>query len=361
MKKFIALAVAVVMALSLVACGGAASTSASTAASDSTAASADVSDKTIKVGMVTDVGGVNDRSFNQGAWEGLQALHEEFPNIEVSYLESKTDADYSANLETFIDEEYDLILSIGFMLADATREAAEANPEQLFAIVDDTSMADLPNVASLTFAQDEAAYLVGLVAGMTTESNKVGYVQGMVSESMNMFGCGFVAGVKAANPDAEVLQFNANSFGDASLGSTAATDMVTKGADVIFHAAGGTGNGVIEACKTNGVKAIGVDQDQAVVLNDSETIITSAMKRVDVSVQDIAKAVAEDKFEAGVHMYSLENAGVDLAPTRNQLSEEVLQAVEDAKAAILAGEIEVPENSDMMKELLGEDFFTLDD
>lgn len=360
MKKFIALAVALVMALSLVACGGAASTPASSSAA-AESESAPAADKTIKVGMVTDVGGVNDRSFNQGAWEGLQALHEEYPNIEVSYLESKTDADYSANLETFIDEEYDLILSIGFMLADATREAAEANPDQLFAIVDDASMADLPNVASLTFAQDEASYLVGLVAGMTTESNKVGYVQGMVSESMNMFGCGFVAGVKAANPDAEVLQFNANAFGDASLGSTAATDMITKGADVIFHAAGGTGNGVIEACKTNGIKAIGVDQDQAVVLDDPETIITSAMKRVDVAAQDISKAVAAGKFEAGVHMYSLENGGVDLAPTRDQLSEEVLKAVEDAKADILSGKIEVPENSEMMKELLGEDFFTLDD
>ena len=343
MKKITALALTLVMVLSLVACGGAASSTPATSASTGSEANAPAEGKSIKVGMVTDVGGVNDRSFNQGAWEGLQALHEEYPNIEVKYLESKTDADYKVNLETFMDEEYDLIISIGFMLADATREAAEANPDQLFAIVDDTSMADLPNVASLSFAQDEAAYLVGLVAGMTTQSGKVGYVQGMVSDSMNMFGCGFIGGVLAANPEAEVLQYNANAFDKAELGSTAATDMITKGADVIFHAAGGTGNGVIEACKTNGIKAIGVDQDQAVVLDDKETIITSAMKRVDVAVQDISKAVAADKFEAGVHMYSLQNGGVDLAPTRDQLSEEVLVAVEAAKADIIAGKITVPE------------------
>ena len=341
MKKFIALALALVMALSLVACGGAAAPAESTPASapaDSAAAPAE----SFKVGMVTDVGGVNDKSFNQGAWEGLQALNAENPAIEVAYLESKTDADYAANLETFVDEGYDLIVSVGFMLAEATKASAEANPEQMYAIVDDASI-DLPNVACLMFAQDEASYLVGLVAGMATESGKVGYVQGMVSESMNMFGCGFIGGVLAANPEAEVLQFNANTFGDATVGATAATDMATKGADVIFHAAGGTGNGVIEACETNGVKAIGVDKDQAVELGKPETIITSAMKRVDVSVRDIVASAMEGKFTAGIHMYDLTNGGVDIAPTRDQLTEEMLTAVEDAKAKIIAGEIVVPE------------------
>ena len=362
MKKILALALAAVMALSLVACGGAAAPAESTpaeSAAASTPAESVPTDKTIKVGMVTDVGGVNDKSFNQGAWEGLQALHEEMPNVEVAYLESATDADYSANLETFIDEEYDLIVSVGFMLADATKAAAEANPEQMFAIVDDASI-DLPNVACLMFAQDEASYLVGLVAGKTTETNKVGYVQGMVSESMNQFGCGFIAGVKAANPDAEVLQFNANAFGDATVGSTAATDMITKGADVIFHAAGGTGNGVIEACKTNGIKAIGVDKDQAVELGDPETIITSAMKRVDIAVQDIVKATLNGEFAAGIHMYDLANGGVDIAPTRDQLSPEILEDVESAKVDIVAGSIIVPETPEELAELFGgEQLFTL--
>ena len=356
MKKLISIVLVAAMALSMVACGGASSAPASTGASSeaaSTAASGEAtSGKEISVGMITDVGGVNDRSFNQTSWEGLQALAEQNPNISVSYLESKTDADYGANIETYLSEGTDLIICVGYMLAEATKAAAEANPDQLFAIIDDSSI-DLPNVACLMFSQAEASYLVGIVAGLATESNTVGYVQGMVSDSMNQFGCGFIAGVKSVNPEATVLQFNANSFGDPTGGNTAATDMITKGADVVFHAAGATGNGVIEACKANGVYAIGVDTDQAPLA--PETVITSAMKRVDIAAQDISLAVANGTFTPGVHLYSLENGGVDLFPTRDLLTEEMLTAVEDAKAKIIAGEVTVPSTPDE----LGDGLFTL--
>ena len=232
MKKIIALILALVMALSLVACGSTGSSSSVAGNSQSNAGSEAGSEggealESIKVGMVTDTGGVNDKSFNQTSWEGLQALAAEYPNIEVNYLESKTDADYQSNIETFMDEGYDLIICVGYMLADATREAAEANPDQKFAIIDDATI-DLPNVACLMFSQAEASYLVGIVAGMMTETDTVGYVQGMVSDSMNQFGCGFIAGVKAANENATVLQYNANSFGDPAAGGTAAKDMITK-------------------------------------------------------------------------------------------------------------------------------------
>lgn len=358
MKKLISIVLAAAMAMSMVACGGASSTSTSTSTgassgAASTAASGEAtSDKEISVGMITDVGGVNDRSFNQTSWEGLQTLAEENPNIKVSYLESKTDADYSANIETYLSEGTDLIICVGYMLAEATKAAAEANPDQLFAIIDDASI-DLPNVACLMFSQAEASYLVGIVAGLATETNTVGYVQGMFSDSMNQFGCGFIAGVKSVNPEATVLQFNANNFGDPTGGNTAATDMITKGADVVFHAAGATGNGVIEACKANGVYAIGVDTDQAPLA--PETVITSAMKRVDIAAQDISLAVANGTFTPGVHLYSLENGGVDLSPTRDLLTDEMLTAVEDAKAKIIAGEVQVPSTP----EELGGDLFTL--
>ena len=296
--------------------------------------------ESIKVGMVTDVGGVNDQSFNQTSWEGLQALTAEDPSIEVQYLESKTDADYQTNINTFIDEGYDLIICVGYMLADATRQAALDNPDQLFAIIDDSSNADLPNVACLMFAQEQASYLVGLVAGSVTQSKTVGYVQGMVSDQMNLFGIGFITGVKEACPDATVLQYNANNFGDIAGGNTAAKDMITKGADVIYHAAGGTGMGVINACDEAGIWAIGVDTDQSPLAPDH--VITSAMKRVDVASQDISKAVKAEAFEAGIHMYDLSNGGVDLAPTRTHIPEDVLKFVEDAKAAIIAGEKSVP-------------------
>ena len=326
MKKFLALVLALCMVLSLCACG----------AKEEAPAAAPA--EKVKVGMVTDVGGVNDKSFNQTSWEGLQGLDPEV--FEVAYLESKTDADYQTNINTFIDEEYDLIICVGYMLAGATMEAAEANPDQKFAIIDDATCADLPNVACLMFAQEQASYLVGLVAGSVTESKTVGYVQGMVSDAMNQFGVGYIAGVLEACPEAEVLQYNANNFGDIAGGATAAKDMITKGADVIYHAAGGTGIGVINACAEEGVYAIGVDTDQSPLA--PEYVITSAMKRVDTAAQDISKAVADGSYEPGVHLYDLSNGGVDLSPTRDLIPADVLEMVENAKAKVMAGEIVVP-------------------
>ena len=343
MKKILALVMVLCMVFALCACGQTAAPAESAAPAEESAAPAEESAapaapaEKVKIGMVTDVGGVNDKSFNQTSWEGLQALDPEV--FEVNYLESKTDADYQTNINTFVDEGYDLIICVGYMLADATREAAEANPDQLFAIIDDSSI-DLPNVACLMFAQEQASYLVGLVAGSVTESKTVGYVQGMVSDSMNLFGIGYITGVLEACPDATVLQYNANAFGDIAGGSTAAKDMITKGADVIYHAAGGTGIGVISACDEEGIWAIGVDTDQAPLA--PEHVLTSAMKSVDVAAQDISKAVAEGNFTAGIHMYDLSNGGVDLAPTRDHIPADVLEVVEAAKAAIINGEKSVP-------------------
>ena len=325
MKKILALVLALCMIFALAACGQKAAPAAA---------------KT-KIGMVTDVGGVNDKSFNQTSWEGLQALAAEDSSFEVKYLESKTDADYQTNINTFIDEGYDLVICVGYMLADATRQAAEANPNQKFAIIDDSSCADLPNVACLMFAQEQASYLVGLVAGAVTQSKTVGYVQGMVSDSMNLFGIGFITGVLEQCPGATVLQYNANNFGDIAGGNTAAKDMITKGADVIYQAAGGTGIGVMNACDEEGIWGIGVDTDQAVVLGNDH-IITSAMKRVDIASQDISKAVKAGSYTAGVHMYDLSNGGVDLAPTKTHIPEDVLKLVEAAKADIIAGKKTVP-------------------
>ena len=224
MKKILAMILALVMCFSLVACGG----------GNDDAAQADDGATKIKIGMVTDTGGINDQSFNQSTWEGLSALSTD--EFEIAHLVSKTDADYDTNIQTFIDDGYDLILCTGFKLAEATKKAAEANPDQKFAIIDDASI-DLPNVACLMFAQEQASYLVGIVAGMASESGVVGYVQGMVSENMNLFGIGFIEGVLSVNPDAEVLQYNANSFGDVAAGSAAVKNFVTKGADVVYHAA----------------------------------------------------------------------------------------------------------------------------
>ena len=346
MKKLLSVLIALAMFVTLTACGS--SNSGNEEGNET---------KTFKIGMVTDTGGINDQSFNQSSWDGLQRAKNEL-GVEVAYLESKTDADYSANIQTFVDEEYDLIICVGFMLAEATRQAAEANPNQKFAIIDDDTCADLPNVAPLMFDQQVGSYLVGYLAGLTTKTNTVGFVLGMAFPNMHRFGYGYLAGVLAANPDAKVLQFNANSFGDAAIGKTATKDMITNGADVVYHAAGGTGAGVIEACAEEKIWAIGVDSDQAHLA--PEYVLSSAMKRVDVACYDIISDVVNGKYNAGVHNYGLSNGGVGIAPTTTNIPADVLAKVQEAEAKVKSGELKVPNTIDEFEAMFGKDVYTLD-
>ena len=366
-KRLLAIVMAGLMAVSLAACSGGASQPQGESKSESAAESQGESKsedaasskaesksgeetkaegKTIKpagefkVGMVTDVGGVNDGSFNQSAWEGLQRAQKEL-GIQAKYLESKTDADYIPNIENFVDDDYDLIICIGYQLADALKTAAEANPDVKFAIVDDQSI-ELDNVACLMFEQAQASYLVGYVAGLTTQTNKVGFVIGMSTDIMNQFGYGYLSGVKDANPDANILQNNVNSFADTGAGKIAANNMVANNADVIFHAAGGTGLGVIDAAKEAGIWAIGVDSDQSSVAPN--TILTSAMKRVDNACYDEVQATLYGEYKPGAKTYTLADGGVDIAPTTNNLSAETLKKVKEVKGKIISGEIKVPNN-----------------
>ena len=339
LKKILSVILAVTMVLSLAACGG----------------TETVGKGKIKVGMVTDTGGVNDGSFNQSSWEGLQRAGKEL-GIEVNYLESKNDSDYAANIETFIDEGCDLIIGVGFMLSDAIGKAAVANPDQKFAIIDDSTNADKANVACLMFEAAQASYLVGYAAGLTTKSDNVGFVLGMSSPVMHEFGYGYTAGVLDANPNAKVQMSDANSFSDPGQGKSNATAMITNGADIIFHAAGGTGLGVIEACKEANIKAIGVDSDQSALA--PENIITSALKRVDNASYDVAKAVLEGTYKAGLITYDLSSSGVDYVAS-DLLSDDVKKAVEDVKAKILSGEIIVPKTQADFEAKHG-DAYTLD-
>ncbi len=343
-KKILAVVMSAAMVFGLAACGTSDKADNAGQSAGSTENTGDVADDTadksdFKIGLVTDTGGVNDQSFNQSAWEGLQKVEEEY-GVTVNYLESSGDADYIPNITSFIDEDYDLIISVGYMLADATREAAEANPDQKFAIIDDSSCSDLDNVTCLMFKQEQASYLVGYVSGLMTETNNVGFVLGNASETMHLFGYGYLAGVLDANPDAKIQQYNAASFADAAGGKSAATTMVTNGADVIFHAAGGTGVGVIEGCKEAGIYAVGVDSDQSYLAPD--TIITSAMKRVDIAVQTVSEEAINGTISGGIETYELSNGGVDIAPTTTLLTDDVVSAVEEIKQKIISGEVKVP-------------------
>ena len=352
-KKLLAVLMAATMVLSLVACGGKEEAPEAPAATEE---AAEAPAKEFKVGLVTDTGGVEDQSFNQSAWEGLQRAEADF-GVTINYLASSTDADYAPNIETFVDEEYDLIISVGFLLADATRAAAEANPDTMFAIVDDSSCADLPNVACLTFKAEQASYLVGYVAGLMTEKNNIGFVLGMAGDAMHPFGYGYFAGAKDANPDVVCQMANANNFGDPATGSTLTTNFVTNGADVVFHAAGATGTGMISEAQAKGIMAIGVDSDQSYLAPD--TVITSAMKRVDNAVYATVEALANGTLEGGLSTFDINNGGVDIAPTTDLLPEEVITAVEDVKAKLEAGEITVPATKDEFEAKYG-DVYNLD-
>ena len=296
----------------------------------------------MKIAMVTDVGGVNDQSFNQSAWEGLKRAEKDF-GIKVAYKESKQDADYAPNMETLTDAGYDLIWGIGFLMGDAIKETAEINPDQKYAIIDFSYGPETPkNVACAVFQEEEPSFLVGYIAGKMTKTNKVGFVGGIKFPLIEKFEYGYMAGVKLANPDVEVLRQYAESFTDAAKGKAITNNMYQQGADIVFHASGGVGDGVIEAAKEKGKWAIGVDKDQNFLAPDN--VLTSAMKRVDNAIYDIGKRLIAGEFVGGDTVaYNLKNEGVGIAPTSNKhVPAEILQEVDGLIAKIKAGEIVVP-------------------
>ena len=294
----------------------------------------------MRIAMVTDVGGVNDQSFNQSAWEGLQRAEKDF-GVEVAYKESRQDADYAPNMETLTDAGYDLIWGIGFLMGDAI------NPDQKYAIIDFSYGPETPkNVACAVFQEEEPSFLVGYIAGKMTKTNKVGFVGGIKFPLIEKFEYGYMAGVKLANPDAEVLRQYAESFTDAAKGKAITNNMYQQGADIVFHASGSVGDGVIEAAKEKGKWAIGVDKDQNFLAPDN--VLTSAMKRVDNAIYDIGKRLMGGEFAGGeTVVYNLKNEGVGIAPTSNKhVPAEILKEVDGLVAKIKAGEIVVPATQD---------------
>ncbi|MGG1613684.1 BMP family lipoprotein [Paenibacillus phoenicis] len=300
----------------------------------------------IKVGLVTDVGGVNDKSFNQSAWEALTELNKE-TGLQTKYLQSNQSSDYVPNLNQFVQGGYDLTWSIGFDLGDATLQVAQANPNAKMAIID--NVVDAPNVESVTFAENEGSFLVGVVAGLTTKTNKIGFIGGAESPVIKRFEVGFQAGVAAVNPDAKVTVTYAGAYDKPDIGKSLATQLFNDGADIIFPAAGQTGNGVFneaaarnQAGGANKLWVIGVDKDQSLEFGD-EVTLTSMMKRVDVAVKNVTQQVIDGTFKGGqVTNLTLKEDGVGLPEENPNLSQEILDKVEEFKQKIINGEITVP-------------------
>ena len=297
-----------------------------------------------KVGVVLGEGGANDQSFNQSSLAGLDKAKGEL-NIDGSYLESTQDADYTPNIDSFIDQGSDLIIGVGYTTAESMLDAAKLYPDKKFVMIDhnyEEDGIDIPeNMLCAIFDEREAAYLVGIIAANMTETNKIGFLGGMKIPNITRFEEGFAKGIKDSNKNIELQSQYANSFDDASLGKSIATQMYTKGVDVIFSAAGGVGTGAIEVAKESDKYAIGVDMDQNSLAPNN--VITSAMKRVDVGVFDIISKASSDNFEGGkAVVYGLKDEAVGIAPSSNKnVSKEVLDVVDEKVQLIIDKKISV--------------------
>ncbi|MFO0599870.1 MAG: BMP family ABC transporter substrate-binding protein [Myxococcaceae bacterium] len=336
------------------------------------------------VGLVTDVGGRGDQSFNDSALRGLEAWAANQKSVDGKYLplsaderkaslpdelaprvtavpiiplvvQSKAQEDYQPNLQLVVDQGADLTVGTGFMLENAVETVAKQNQGAKFLLIDSPLMdakgtpIALPNVRTVVFKEEEGSFLVGALAGLVSKEGKIGFVGGMEIPLIKKFEAGFRAGVKTTNPKATVLVQYTGSFDNVAHGKQAAQDLVSKGCEVVFHAAGSDGNGVIQAIKEaraagKGVYVIGVDSDQSHLAPDA--VLTSMVKRVDLAVWQAASDLTAGTFKNGDLSMGLKEGGVTYAPVRIDFpgKAEALAKVEALKAKIVGGEVKVPSN-----------------
>ena len=314
--------------------------------------------------QVTDTGGVDDRSFNQTAYAGIQQAADEI-GFEPTVQESESEADFAPNIQSLLDAECDLIVTVGFLLGDATATAAEENPDQDFAIVDydysveaGDSADEFDNVSELSFSTDQAAFLAGYVAAATTETGTVGTYGGINIPTVTIFMEGFEAGIQYYNEneggDVQLVGWSTaegdglftGDFENQANGRSTTEQLIDEGADIIMPVAGPVGLGSIEAIEAGGgdQRLIWVDTDGCVSVEEScDRFLTSVMKNMDVAVYDTAIAASEGEFEGGLYTGTLENEGVDIAPFHEfdeSVPQEVKDAVDELREQIIAGEIE---------------------
>ena len=300
MKKqvFGLMALLVVLSMVVTACGGASGT-----------ASADCSKpETFCVGLVTDVGKIDDKSFNQSTWEGVKQAEKDLGAV-VQYVETTDSKDYAKNIAQFGDAKYDVIVTVGFALGEATQAAGKLYPNVKFIGVDQFQNpgAEVPNVVGLNFPEDQSGYLAGALAALMSKSGKIGAVLGTDAvPPVWRFGEGYRAGAKYAKPDVEINVVYHNDVGfdktftDPEWGKTTALSMIDKGVDVVFGAGGKTGNGALLGCAEKNVMAIGVDTDQYLTVPEAQKVLlTSAMKLLTPGTFDLIKQAKDGKFPAG--------------------------------------------------------------
>lgn len=339
-------AVTSVAVLALAACGG---NSGSGNAGGSTSSS---TKKALKVGLAYDIGGRGDQSFNDAAAAGLDRAKSEL-GVSGQEAEASTGEAESAKedrLRTLAQAGYNPVIAVGFAYAAATDKVAAEFPDTKFAIVDSAKGPKTPgNVTSLLFAENEGSYLVGAIAALKSTSGNIGFVGGVQVPLIQKFEAGYVAGAKAVKPSIKIqVKYltqapDFSGFTDPAKGKTAAQGMLDAGADVIYHAAGGSGAGVFEAVKAANKMAIGVDSDQALTAAAGvrDVIISSMIKKVDVAVFDFIKANQDGTVAGGDQVYDLKKGGVDYATTGGKV-DDIKAKIDDLKQQIIDGKITVP-------------------
>lgn len=324
------------------ACGGTSTTTASTCT------------KTFKVGLVTDVGKLSDKSFNFDSFKGVQdAQADASLCVQGRAIESSVESDYPKNIGTFVDQSYDMIVTVGFKLGDATIKAAKANPNIKFVMVDFADFAELgqpshpANLVGLTFKEDQPGYLAGALAGLMTKSNVIGAVAGLVTvPPVVHYVQGYENGAKYTNPAIKVLKIyqpesGAKDFNDPDWGKQQAVTFFGQGADIIFGVGGNTGNGGLLAAKEQNKMCIGVDVDQFVSYPDvASCLITSAEKHLDKAVKAAIVSMVQSTFKPGLLTFDITNDGVGLAPYHNfdsTISADIKAKITDIEAKLKAG------------------------
>lgn len=336
-------AVAMAAALTLSACG-------SDEGTDEGTDNGDAPTSDVKVGMAYDVGGRGDQSFNDSAAAGLDQAMDEFgmESQESEAEDGEAESAREERLRTFADAGYDPIIAVGFAYAASIGKVSEEYPDVHFAIIDDSSV-ESDNVASLVFAEEQGSFLVGAAAALKTENDHIGFVGGVETPLIQKFEAGYIAGAESINPDIEVdvtylTQVpDFSGFGDPAKGKTAAEGMYDNGADIVYHAAGGSGGGVFEAASESGNWAIGVDSDQYNTADPSvqESILTSMLKNVNVAVYEYLSQVNDGDFPSGVTTYDLAVDGVGYS-TSGGFVDDIVEQLDELKQQIIDGEISVP-------------------
>ena len=313
-------------------------------------------EESFKACQVTDAGGIDDKSFNATAWKGAEAAAEDL-GIEAKYLESQQQTDYEKNINAFIDEGCDLIITVGFLLGDATAASAEANADQKFSIVDYAYDPAFDNVLGQVFATDQAAFLAGYLAAGVSQTGKVGTFGGIQIPTVTAFMDGFEMGVNYYNEqngtNVEVLGWDsaaqtglfAGNFESLDDGRNLGTSLMDEGADVIMPVAGPVGLGTAAAVQERGgVYIIGVDSDWTQTSPEyTDIVLTSVLKKMDITTFKAIEAALEGTFAGGVVVGTLENSGVDLAPyheLESMVSSELQAELDEIRSGIIDGSIQ---------------------